>query len=218
MCYILNIETSTKNCSVSLAKNGLAISSREIADTGFSHAEKLHVFIEEVINECDIKISDLSAVAISMGPGSYTGLRIGVAAAKGICYAAELPLIAVDTMEVLARQIKVSEGLIMPMIDARRMEVYMATFDKAYNKITPTQAVIVTEELGNGITEKITLLGDGAFKCKDVLDESKFEIRINANYPSALQMGNLSYDKFLKKDFEDLAYFEPFYLKEFFST
>ncbi|MDP2161868.1 MAG: tRNA (adenosine(37)-N6)-threonylcarbamoyltransferase complex dimerization subunit type 1 TsaB [Flavobacterium sp.] len=216
MCYILNIETSTKNCSVSLALYGEIISSREVADLGYSHAEKLHVFISEVLAEGAIQISDLSAVAISMGPGSYTGLRIGVAAAKGLCYAASIPLIAVDTMEILARQIQVTEGIIVPMIDARRMEVYTATFDKDYNKLKPTQAVIITEDFYANEDEKMTLLGDGAIKCEGILNQPQFTILTKANYPSALQMGNLSYAGFNKNEFVDIAYFEPFYLKDFY--
>ncbi|WP_291116164.1 tRNA (adenosine(37)-N6)-threonylcarbamoyltransferase complex dimerization subunit type 1 TsaB [Flavobacterium sp. UBA6135] len=218
MCYILNIETSTKNCSVSLALHGEIISSREVADLGYSHAEKLHVFISEVLAEHTIQVSDLSAVAISSGPGSYTGLRIGVAAAKGLSYAANIPLIAVDTMEILARQIQVGEGVIVPMIDARRMEVYTATFDKDYIKIGPTKAEIISEDFYKNKDGKVTLLGDGAMKCEGILNQPKFTIFTNANYPSALQMGNLSYASFKKNEFVDIAYFEPFYLKEFYTS
>ena len=121
--YILNIETATKNCSVSLANGGKTILCKEIAEEGYSHAERLHVFIEEIIKEAGISLNDLSAVAVSQGPGSYTGLRIGVSAAKGLCFALGIPLIAVDTLQVLALQVKVTDGLIIPMIDARRMEV-----------------------------------------------------------------------------------------------
>ncbi|GGD33572.1 tRNA (adenosine(37)-N6)-threonylcarbamoyltransferase complex dimerization subunit type 1 TsaB [Flavobacterium orientale] len=218
MCYILNIETSTKNCSVTLAFNGEIKSSREVADLGYSHAEKLHVFIEEVLNEKGLKISDLNAVAISMGPGSYTGLRIGVAAAKGLCYAADIPLIALDTLEILARQTKVADGVIMPMIDARRMEVYTATFDKDYNKITPTQAIVVTEEFYKSATDNVTLIGDGAAKCMPFLKEAQFIVQTEIIYPSALQMGKLSFEKYTNNDFVDIAYFEPNYLKEFYSN
>ena len=128
MPYILNIETATKNCSVALAKEGKTILCKEIAEEGYSHAERLHVFIEEVIEEAGITFKDLAAIAVSQGPGSYTGLRIGVSAAKGLCYALDIPLIAVDTLKTLASQVKISSGLIIPMIDARRMEVYSAIF------------------------------------------------------------------------------------------
>ena len=135
MNYILNIETATKNCSVSLARNGVTILCKEIAEEGYSHAEKLHVFIEEIIKESQLNIKDLHAVAVSKGPGSYTGLRIGVSTAKGLCYALGIPLISVDTLAVLAAAVKQNDGLIVPMIDARRMEVYSAVFDKNHQKI-----------------------------------------------------------------------------------
>ena len=129
MGYILNIETATKNCSVSIAKNGETILYKQIAEQGYSHAEKLHIFIEELLSEARISSKDLIAIAVSQGPGSYTGLRIGVSAAKGLCYALEIPLISIDTLLVLANQVKQTDGLIVPMIDARRMEVYSAIFN-----------------------------------------------------------------------------------------
>jgi tRNA threonylcarbamoyladenosine biosynthesis protein TsaB len=127
--YILNIETATKNCSVALAKDGETILCKEIAELGYSHAEKLHVFIKEIVDEAGIELSNLSAVAVSQGPGSYTGLRIGVSTAKGLCYALDVPLIAIDTLTSLSNQVLFQDGLIIPMIDARRMEVYSAIFN-----------------------------------------------------------------------------------------
>jgi tRNA threonylcarbamoyladenosine biosynthesis protein TsaB len=121
MAYILNIETATKNCSVSLAKNGKVIVCLEVAELGYSHAEKLHLFFEEALQLAGISFKELNAVAVSQGPGSYTGLRIGVSAAKGLCYSLQIPLIATDTLEALARQITIESGSILPMIDARRM-------------------------------------------------------------------------------------------------
>ena len=115
MSYILNLETATKNCSVSLAKDGKTIFCKEMAEQGYSHAEKLHVFIEEILKEVKVDFSEIKAVAVSKGPGSYTGLRIGVSAAKGLCYAAGIPLIAVDTLAVLANQVQIADGLIVPM-------------------------------------------------------------------------------------------------------
>ena len=117
-----------------MAKEGRTILCKEIAEEGYSHAERLHVFIEEIIKEAGITFQDLSAIAVSQGPGSYTGLRIGVSAAKGLCYALEIPLIAVDTLQVLASQANVSDGLIIPMLDARRMEVYSAIFTPNFDK------------------------------------------------------------------------------------
>ena len=215
MNYILNIETATKNCSVSLAKNGETILCKEIAEQGYSHAEKLHVFIEEIINETGITARDLKAIAVSKGPGSYTGLRIGVSSAKGLCYALEIPLISVDTLQVLAKQVDIKNGLIVPMIDARRMEVYSAIFDANHNKIMEVQAEILTEDSYPEMKETLYFIGDCQEKCKTVLSKSNFHFLPKIVFPSANEMSFLSYEKFTKNQFEDVAYFEPFYLKDF---
>lgn len=215
MTYILNIETATKNCSVSLAKNGETILCKEIAEQGYSHAEKLHVFIEEILIESSIRATDLKAIAVSKGPGSYTGLRIGVSTAKGLCYALEIPLISVDTLQVMAKQVSVENGLIIPMIDARRMEVYSAVFDTKHNKIMEVQAEVLTAESYSEMTEDLYIIGDCQEKCKTVLTKDHFNFLPLVVFPSANEMSGLSYDKFLKNDFEDVAYFEPFYLKDF---
>lgn len=215
MTYILNIETATKNCSVSLAKNGETILCKEIAEQGYSHAEKLHVFIEEILKESSIRATDLKAIAVSKGPGSYTGLRIGVSTAKGLCYALEIPLISVDTLQVMAKQVYVENGLIIPMIDARRMEVYSAVFDTKHNKIIEVQAEVLTAESYSEMTENLYIIGDCQEKCKTVLTKDHFNFLPLVVFPSANEMSGLSYDKFLKNDFEDVAYFEPFYLKDF---
>src|SRR5690554_4655288 len=143
--YILNIETSTKNCSVALAKNGNTVIIKEIAEQNFSHSEKLHLFIDEVLKQAGIPYKELAAVALSKGPGSYTGLRIGASTAKGLCFALDIPLIALDSLTALARQVTSKDGLIVPMIDARRMEVYTAIFDENYNKKSEIQALIIDE-------------------------------------------------------------------------
>ena len=218
MIYILNIETATKNCSVSLAKNGETILCKEIAEQGYSHAEKLHVFIEEILKEIGVSAHDLKAIAVSKGPGSYTGLRIGVSAAKGLCYALGIPLISIDTLQVLANQVVVENGLIVPMIDARRMEVYSAVFDTNHKKIMEVQAEILTEESYAEITETVYFIGDCQEKCKTVLTKSNFHFLSDIIFPSANEMSFLSYEKFTKNDFEDVAYFEPFYLKDFMIT
>lgn len=218
MIYILNIETATKNCSVSLAKNGETILCREIAEQGYSHAEKLHVFIEEILKETEVTIQDLNAIAVSKGPGSYTGLRIGVSTAKGLCYALEIPLISVDTLQVLAKQVSVGNGLIIPMIDARRMEVYSAVFDNKHKKIMEVQAEILTEDSYSGMTESVYFIGDCQEKCKTVLTKENFHFLPEIIFPSANEMSVLSYEKFITDDFEDVAYFEPFYLKDFLIT
>jgi len=215
MSLILNIETATKNCSVALAKDGKTIAIREIATQNFSHAEKLHVFIEELFAETHLKLQDLNAIAVSQGPGSYTGLRIGVSAAKGLCYALSVPLIAVDTLELLARKISVTDGIIVPMIDARRMEVFCAFFDTNYNKTRETKAEIIDETSYSEISETLHLIGDGAMKFKDTLTDAKFHYYPEIEFPSATEMAQVSFQKFQNNQLEDVAYFEPFYLKDF---
>ena len=212
MSYILNIETATKNCSVALAKEGKTILCKEIAEEGYSHAERLHIFIEEIVKEAGITFSDLAAIAVSQGPGSYTGLRIGVSAAKGLCYALGIPLIAVDTLQTLASQITVSDGLIIPMIDARRMEVYSAVFDVNHQNKREIQAEIIDENSFQGYDETLYFIGDCAAKCKSVLTKDNFK------YPSAKEMSILSYEKYKISDTVDVAYFEPYYLKDFMIT
>lgn len=215
MALILNIETATKNCSVALSKDGKTLAIREIAEQNFSHAEKLHVFIEELLLETNVALKEVKAIAVSQGPGSYTGLRIGVSAAKGLCYALSIPLIAVDTLEILARKIQISSGIILPMIDARRLEVYCAFFDSNYAKIRETKAEIIDENSFQEETEIIHLIGDGAIKFKEILTDKKFKYYPEIQFPSAAEMSIISYQKFQNNQFEDVAYFEPFYLKDF---
>ncbi|MBP8157171.1 MAG: tRNA (adenosine(37)-N6)-threonylcarbamoyltransferase complex dimerization subunit type 1 TsaB [Flavobacterium sp.] len=218
MNYILNIETATKNCSVSLALNGETVLCKEIADQGYSHAEKLHVFIEEILKESGINLRELKAVAVSKGPGSYTGLRIGVSTAKGLCYALGIPLIAVDTLQVLAQKVAVEKGVIVPMIDARRMEVYSAVFDNNHQRIMEVQAEVLTENSYADIIETVYFVGDCQEKCQSVLTKSNFVFLTEIVFPSANEMSSISFEKFTKNDFEDVAYFEPFYLKDFMLT
>jgi len=218
LSYILNIETATKNCSIALAKEGITVLCKEIAEEGYSHAERLHVFIEEIIKEAGITFQDISAIAVSQGPGSYTGLRIGVSAAKGLSYALNIPLIAVDTLQTLASQVTVSSGLIVPMIDARRMEVYSAIFDKNHSKIRNVEAEIIDENSFENYTETLYFVGDCAEKCKMVLTKENFIFLDEIKYPSAKEMSLLSFEKFQKNDTVDVAYFEPYYLKDFMIT
>lgn len=218
MDYILNIETSTKNCSVSIAKEGKTIICNEIAEEGYSHAERLHVFIETSLKEAGITYKDLSAIAVSQGPGSYTGLRIGVSAAKGLCFALDLPLIAVDTLQVLASQATISAGLIVPMIDARRMEVYSAIFTANLERLRDVQAEIISESSFENLHETLYFVGDGAEKCEAVLTKDNFVFLEEIKYPSANEMSALSFEKYKKSDTVDVAYFEPFYLKDFMTT
>jgi tRNA threonylcarbamoyladenosine biosynthesis protein TsaB len=215
MAFILNIETATKNCSVSIAEDGQTKVLKEYAGEGYAHAEKLHVFIEEAAKEAGIQLSELSAVAVSMGPGSYTGLRIGVSAAKGLCYALNLPLIAVDTLELLAHKISPESGVIIPLIDARRMEAYTAVFSADYKRVRDTRAEIITEDAFAEYEGPLHLVGDGAAKCVGVLPQGKIVYHEEALYPSAAEMSALSYAKYKISDTVDVAYFEPFYLKDF---
>lgn len=218
MIYILNIETATKQCSVSVSKNNELIALRELAEENFNHAEKLHVFIAEVIEEAKIQLADLKAISVSKGPGSYTGLRIGVSSAKGLSYALNIPLIAIDTLQIIAKQITISEGIIQPMIDARRMEVFTASFDKDYQLIGETKAVILDENAFDDVQGIIHLLGDGAEKSETVLKNDRFVFHSELKYPSAKDMVQLSYEAYLNDKFEDVAYFEPYYLKDFMLT
>lgn len=218
MNYILNIETSTKNCSVSIAKEGKTLILNEIAEEGYSHAERLHVFIEASLKEIGITYKDLVAIAVSQGPGSYTGLRIGVSAAKGMCFALDIPLIAVDTLKVLASQASISSGLIVPMIDARRMEVYSAVFSPSFERLRGVQAEIITENSFEDVQEMLYFVGDCAEKCKVVLTQENFVFLEEIEYPSANEMSSLSFEKYKISDTVDVAYFEPFYLKDFLIT
>ena len=215
MTYILNIETATKNCSVSLAKDGKTILTKEIAEQGYSHAEKLHVFMEEILNETGISARDLKAIAVSKGPGSYTGLRIGVSSAKGLCYALGIPLISVSTLQVLAKQVVIENGFIVPMIDARRMEVYSAIFNKNHQNIKEVQAEVLTDNSYAEFDDPIYFIGDCQEKCHTVLTKPNFIFLPEIVFPSSKEMSQLSFEKFTNNDFEDVAYFEPFYLKDF---
>jgi len=217
--YILNIETATKNCSVSISKSGKSIALEELNSGGYSHAEKLHVFIEKLMKEQNLEFKDLGAVAVGKGPGSYTGLRIGVSAAKGICFALDIPLISIETLRILATSISVTEGVIVPMLDARRLEVYSAVFNTEYEQIRATEAQIIDENSFSEYLEKgkVYFLGDGAEKCKDIIKHEN-AVFIDGKFPSANEMVSLSFEKYKKNDTEDVAYFEPFYLKDFVGT
>ena len=221
MATILNIETATQVCSVALAVDGEVVALKE-SNTKNSHAEQITLFCEAVVKEAGIGFPDLDAVAVSKGPGSYTGLRIGVSTAKGYCFAIDKPLISIGTLEAMAAGVIENEKnpkdfLYCPMIDARRMEVYAAFFDSELNEIKKTEAVIVDENSFNELlsTHKIIFTGDGAAKCSEVLSHQKNAIFINDFNPSAAFMAKLSEQKFNNQDFEDVAYFEPFYLKDF---
>ena len=213
MTHILNIETSTKNCSVSIAKNGALISLKEINNGGYSHAEMLHPLIKEALLESKLTINQIDAIAVGKGPGSYTGLRIGVSAAKGLCFANDIPLISINSLEILAYTIPIDKGNIIPMIDARRMEVYSAIYDESFTLIRETKAEIIDkssfiDELQN---HTVYFLGDGTEKCQEIILH-KNAVFIKDAFPSAKEMVKLSYEKHIVNNTENLAYFEPFYL------
>lgn len=213
---ILNIETATTNCSVSISKEGKTIVLKENYDKNYSHAERLHVYIDEVLKEAGISANDLSAVAISKGPGSYTGLRIGVSASKGLCFALDKPLISISTLESLAHQVDCVDGVIIAMLDARRMEVYSAVFDSNHNQIRDTEAQIIDEQSFNSYLEKgkVYFIGNGVEKTKTVINHPN-AIFVEGKLPSANEMSLLANKKFKIIEFEDVAYFEPYYLKDF---
>ena len=216
MAYLLNIETATKNCSVSLSADGQLLDVLEYAGENYSHAEKLHVFIKQILKQNQLKTHDLDAVAVSMGPGSYTGLRIGVSAAKGLSYALNIPLIAVSTLKVLARKIHTNDAYIIPVIDARRMEVYSAVYDAQYHLVRKIKADLLEENPFESYLNKKTVIfvGDAVPKLQDFLSHPN-AVFSKEKFPSAKEMHQPSYQKFLKQDFENIAYFEPFYLKDF---
>ncbi len=219
MAKLLFIETSTPVCSVGISDNEKMLAMHE-SDSQNAHAASVAPFIKAVSEESGIALKDLDAVVVSEGPGSYTGLRIGVSTAKGLCYALQKPLIAISSLKSMAFEMSKrhpeSGNLFCPMIDAMRMEVYASIFDVSNNEIRKTQADIVDAEtyLSYLTDHPIYFFGDGAEKCKSVLSQHP-----NAHFekllPSVSQMISLGEQAFAKKQFVDLAYFEPFYLKDF---
>ena len=223
MALILNIETATPTCSVALCNEGIPVSVRESIETR-DHASILTVFISEIMEETHLSVSDIDAVSISIGPGSYTGLRIGVSVAKGLCYAAEKPLIAIPTLKALAAGI-INKGIpnsvntLIPVFDARRMEVYSGVFSGKLKELSAVKAEIITEDSFGEWMEKgpVLFFGDGAPKCEQVI-KNKNAVFINPFPASATYMGTLSEFAFSGSCFEDVAYLEPFYLKDFIAT
>ena len=217
MAKILCLETATTNCSVAISENDTLAAVREYNDKGYSHAEKLHVFIQEVLEELGLTADQLDAVAVSKGPGSYTGLRIGVSAAKGICFAADLPLISVPTLDALARQVEVAEGgHVIPLLDARRMEVYSKILDHNYQEVRTTAAQVIDDHSFSDYLDRsdTIIIGSGAQKVLDTFPnaQAKFE---TDRLPSSKEMIKIAWEKFQAEDFESVAYFEPYYLKDF---
>ncbi len=222
---ILNIETTTTISSVAIYNNQKKILSYAELSVEKSHASWLSVMIDNTLNYCQLTMSDICAVAISAGPGSYTGLRIGTATAKGLCYASQIPLISVDTLKSMAVQVSeqiqpiVSSPIVLvPMLDARRMEVYTATYNMEINEVAPVVAKKITADSFSESLEKskVIFFGDGAGKCKQVLKHPN-AIFLSNIMPSAKYIGILSVQQYMDTDFVDLAYFEPFYLKKKFT-
>ncbi len=218
MAHILCIETSTKVCSVCLAKDGVVLAIAEDNENAYTHAEKLNVLIDKVLTDSDLKFANIHAIAISEGPGSYTGLRIGVSAAKGFAVALGIPIIAVNTLKAMSAGLRDGEEttLLIPMIDARRMEVFCAGFHGDLSSAFPTRAEILSydsfpESAGFA---KVYFFGNGAEKCREILKPTGFEFVPNI-FASSAGMAGFAEAKYQKSDFVDTAYFEPFYLKDF---
>lgn len=223
MACILHIETSTDVCSVALSEDGAVLFSKEDFE-GPQHAVTLGVFIDEVLSMADSHAKPIDAVALSCGPGSYTGLRIGASMAKGICYGRDLPLIALPTLKVMSVPVLLmdellEDALLCPMIDARRMEVYAAIYDRALNPVKEVSADIVTADSYAEYLEQhpVYFFGNGAAKCKEVITHPNARF-VDGIQPLARWMFPLADRQFLDGTFQDVAYFEPFYLKEFVAT
>lgn len=226
MALILNIDTATAVCSVSLSSNGKVLAVKESIEEK-AHASMLTVFIERLFHETGISIKNLDAVSISKGPGSYTGLRIGVSTAKGICYANDIPLIGINTLLALANGAILSkmwdgkdeDVLFCPMIDARRMEVYCAVYDINKKEISETTASIIDENSFSHLLKsyKLFFSGSGAEKCKQII-KNKNAYFLDQLAQSSVYMISLSEEAFSNSYFENVAYFEPFYLKDFITT
>jgi len=218
MAAILSLETSSKVCSVAVhTADGLRATTE--LHVSQSHASKLAEMISNIIMMSDIHWSDLSAIAVSSGPGSYTGLRIGVSTAKGLCYSLNKPLIAVNTLELMAFQMSKNSSadhLLCPMIDARRMEVYCRVTDNEFNEVIPVESKIIDAESFSDLlnTKSIIFFGDGALKCKGIISHTNASF-VDDVYPVASQLGYLAFEKFIRNEFKDLVTFEPLYLKEF---
>jgi tRNA threonylcarbamoyladenosine biosynthesis protein TsaB len=224
MSLILQIETATTVCSVALAKDGQVLAYKQLDERNI-HAAIITVYIEELITSAGLQYADIDAVAVSSGPGSYTGLRIGISTAKGLCFALDKPLIAIETLEAMAYGVITGKGvdsqtLLCPMIDARRMEVYTALFDAAGNRVKATAAEIIDENTFAQLlqTNKVLFFGDGAEKCREVIGDNPNALFLPGFANSATYLTQKAAVKFSAQDFEDVAYYEPYYLKDFLVT
>lgn len=222
MAYLLNIESTSTVCSVAVSENNTLLAIKEIND-GFTHAENLHLFIQSVMRQAGLTLSQLHAISISSGPGSYTGLRIGYASAKGLAYALNIPLIKVDTLQSMSlfviNSVK-NDAYYCPLIDARRMEVYYAIHNLELIEIQKPANLVIAENTVSlfDLDKDIYFFGDGLEKSKSMFSQLKRANFIENIVPSSNHLISLAFDKFRKNEFEDLAYTEPFYLKDFYFT
>lgn len=218
MPVILSLETSTDVCSVALHDGSKVLAHEEIHEPQ-SHAAQLAPLIEVIRRNADVALKDIHAVAVTQGPGSYTGLRIGTSTAKGLCYALGIPLIAVGTLELLAFQasaVNPEPSLLCPMIDARRMEVYCLVADSKLKILEPVSARVIEEDSFAELLEwnRVLFFGNGADKCREIITHRN-AVFLEGIYPVASALGVRAHEKFIKQEFEDLVHFKPFYLKEF---
>ena len=212
MANILHIETSTEQCGVALAQNTTILGSREVLENGFTHAKQLHTLIDEVLSECGLLPDQLDAIAVSEGPGSFTGLRIGCVAAKGLCFALDIPLIALPTLQILATPHS-ENSAVVSLLDARREEVYAAVYDKGGTLKVETHAHILTAmSFADLAAEQLCFVGTGAEKTKELLP-SNTNWKFVSSHPSARAMPTLAFDAFEKKQFVNTHSFAPAYLK-----
>ncbi|MFD2968341.1 tRNA (adenosine(37)-N6)-threonylcarbamoyltransferase complex dimerization subunit type 1 TsaB [Sphingobacterium bambusae] len=223
--FVLQIETATPVCAVAVSKNGKTVGKID-ADEPNLHASHLTVFIDQLLVEAGIAMEDLDAVAVSMGPGSYTGLRIGVSTAKGLCYGMNIPLIAINTLDAMLAGFKeqlpelVMGNVLVPMIDARRMEVYLAKYDDAGVKIRDTEACIIDADFFGQYSnqQRFVLFGSGADKFETLFAEDP-QVEVISHFANSADfLSGLAYEKYRSEQFVDLVYFEPFYLKDFIAT
>ena len=214
---ILYLETSSKNCSVAISDDEKLLCVAEEVSENYKQSESLHSFVEWALEGAELSIKDIDAVCLGKGPGSYTGLRIGAASAKGFCYGLTIPLVAVNSLESMKEPfLGQNYDLIIPLVDARRMEVYTAVYDGiSGNEVSPTEAKVLDETSFQEFNDKkILFVGDGAKKAKEIVQLPDAEFNEDV-YPSAQYLVKKTLEKITNKDFEDIAYFEPFYLKEF---
>lgn len=222
MAWILQLETSSKNCSVALSHQGQTEFLLEEAHEQYSHGQDLHPLIQKLMDQAPIELKNVEAIAVGKGPGSYTGLRIGVSAAKGMAYALDLPLIGINSLELMAHGAEpTQQGYYIPLVDARRMEVYTSVFDQNLNEIRPTQALILEQEntfLDLNPELPHYFFGDGTAKAKPLFTQENFYFLEAPLFPSAAHMSSLAFEAHQNKAWESVAYFEPYYLKEFMIT